>query len=285
MTAQLNEMPPDLLELFVDAAARPRTLSVPLPPGRTVRGDGGDADRPTLWLSDDPAPAGLWSRLHAAHGQSGLWPLLLEGYDGEPTRPWEDGEFWPERGSSPAEHDPDQLLAGWWAGQTAPYDGDDQLSNDRRVAVTAPYGLDWPGLAPPGEPWMAPERHADHWAEQLSLAQPAMRLGLVPAERGSDALAVLGWLGAANHTNDPGMLSAVLRSWEDRFGVRVIGVGFAELYLSVAAPPEETTEALRVAAEHFAFCPDNVWQGQRPCTLAAYAERIVDAPTWAFWWD
>ncbi len=134
MTAQLNEMPPDLLDLFADAAARPRTLSVPLPPGRTVRGDEGDADRPTLWLSDEPAPAGLWPRLHAAHQQSGLWPLLLDGYDGEPTRPWEDGEFWPGRGSSPAEHDPERLLAGWWADQTAPYDGDDELSNDRRAA-------------------------------------------------------------------------------------------------------------------------------------------------------
>src|SRR5436190_2148497 len=79
-----------------------------------------------------------------------------------------------------------------------------------------------------------------------------MRLGLVAADRGSDALSVVGWNGAANYTGDTAELSAVLRTWEDRFGVRVIGVGFAELYLSVAAPPATTAEALAVAAEHFA---------------------------------
>ncbi|MFV2101037.1 DUF4253 domain-containing protein [Micromonospora sp. LOL_024] len=285
MTSQRIEMPSDLLELFAGTDAGPRTLSVPLPAGRAVRGDEGDAERPSLWLSDDPASAALWPRLRAAHRQSGLWPMLLDGYDGEPSRPWAAGEFWPDAVSSPAEHDPDRLLAGWWAAQTAPYDGDDHLSGERRIAVTAPYGRHWPGLAPAVEPRVTPERHADHWAEQLSQAQPAMRLGLVAAERGSDALAVLGWQGAINHTNDTAQLCAVLRSWEERFGVRVIGVGFAELYLSVAAPPTHSAEALRVAAEHFAFCPDNVWQGQRPRTVAGYADRLVDAPTWAFWWD
>ena len=284
MTSQLEKLPADLVELFVGADPRPRSLSVPLPPGRTVRGDEGAAAHPTLWLTHGPAPAGLWPALHAAHQRSGLWPLLMDSYAGEPSRPWDDGEFWPEGSSSPAKHDPERLLAGWWASCTGT-DEDDILTPAERVAVTAPYGRDWPGLAAPIRPRLAPEQHAEHWAEQLSQAQPDLRLGLVAADRGSDALAAAGWQGAVNHTNDPGELSAVLRSWEDRFGVRVIGVGFAELYLSVAAPPSDTAEALRVAAEHFAFCPDNIWQGQRPCTLAAYADRLIDAPTWAFWWD
>jgi hypothetical protein len=40
----------------------------------------------------------------------------------------------------------------------------------------------------------------------------------------------------------------------------------------------------RVAAEHFAFCPDNVWQGSPPYTLAGYAERLLGATAWQFWW-
>ena len=273
-------MPADLLELFPDAG--PRTLTVPLPPGRTVRGDEGAGERPVLWVSDGPAPAGLWPRLHAAHQDCGLWPLLLDGLASDPSRPWDDGEFWPAT-STPDQHDPERLLADWWAACVGGDEGD-LLTSDRRDALTAPYARVWPGLAPALSPRVAPRQHADHWAEQLSLAQPDMRLGLVPAARSSDALAAVGWQGAVNHIG-VAELCAVLRSWEDRFGVRVIGVGFAELYLSVAAPPADIAEALPVAAEHFAFCPDNVWQGQRPYTLAAYAERLVDAPTWAFWWD
>lgn len=86
-------------------------------------------------------------------------------------------------------------------------------------------------------------------------------MGLAAATRSSDAIAVAGWQGAVNYIGDTAHLSAVLRSWEDRFGVRLVGAGFAELYLSVAASPTSDAEAIHVAAEHFAFCPDNVWQG------------------------
>ncbi|GAA0522950.1 hypothetical protein Ade02nite_82560 [Paractinoplanes deccanensis] len=79
-------------------------------------------------------------------------------------------------------------------------------------------------------------------------------------------------------------LSAALRSWKKRFGAVVIGAGFAELHLSIAAPPTTIELAVNVAAEHFAFCPDNIWQGHSP-NLTAYAERLLDTPLWSFWWD
>jgi hypothetical protein len=75
----------------------------------------------------------------------------------------------------------------------------------------------------------------------------------------------------------------VLRDWEERFGARVVGVGFDTLYASVAAPPATDDEALRVAAEHYAFCPDNITQG--PGSLSQYARHILGQPGWAFWWD
>ncbi|WP_204291240.1 DUF4253 domain-containing protein [Micromonospora gifhornensis] len=279
MTSQLNDMPADLLELFPDGA--PRTLAVPLPPGQTVCGSEGADDRPVLWMSEEPAPAGLWSRLHAAHESSGLWPLLLDGLGGDMSRPWQGGELWPAT-STPDQHDAERVLAGRWANQTG--DGDDSPPAADDDPLVAPYGRAWPGLAPALPPRVAVREHADHWAEQLSQALSEAHLGLVPAQRSSEVLAAVGWHGAINHIG-VAELCAVLRSWEDRFGVRVIGAGFAELYLSVAAPPSTIDEALPIAAEHFAFCPDNILQGQRPYTVAAYAERLVDAPTWAFWWD
>jgi hypothetical protein len=38
-----------------------------------------------------------------------------------------------------------------------------------------------------------------------------------------------------------------------------------------------------VAAEHLAFCPDNIVAG--PGTIAAYAAEIRDEHSWGFWWD
>jgi len=86
-----------------------------------------------------------------------------------------------------------------------------------------------------------------------------------------------------NYYDDVGELAAVVRSWEERFGARVVSIGFDTLHLSVAAPPRDLDQALHIAAEHFAFCPDNVWQG--PEYLRTYAAGLVDLNAWNFWWD
>ena len=278
-------LPADLRDLFVDSAAG-RSLSVPLPPGRLVLPEEEDGGRPAFWLSDQPAPVGLWAALRAEHAASGLWPLLLDALDDEDPeyRPWANGEVLPGEMSFPGDHDAAKLLTGWWAEHTGESE-DDTASPAERVAVTAPYGRAWPGLAPTPAKGIDPDRVADGLAEQLLAGHGSMRLGLVAAGRGADALTVAGWTGPMNYTNDTAEVSAVLRDWEDRFGARVVGVGFATLLLSVACPPTTHAEALAVAAEHFAFCPDNVWQGVDPQTLSAYAERLVGDHSWAFWWD
>lgn len=276
-------LPDELRELFPDGDAGERGLSVSLPPGRVVVPDEGDGGQAALWISDGPALPGLWSRLRAEHASSGLWPLLLAGLDDEPSRPWADGELWPQDMSVPEAPDPAELLRGWWHTYTQ-VDDDDMLSADERLAVTAPYGQQWPGLAPPSRWSVEPDRVADQYAQRMLASQPKLQLGLVAADLGVDALAVAGWSGPANYTNT-GTICTVLRSWADRFGVRVIGAGYATLWLSVAAPPTSHDEALPIAAEHFAFCPDNIWQGPKPCTLAAYADRITGMNSWTFWWD
>ncbi|MEU5314396.1 DUF4253 domain-containing protein [Streptomyces sp. NPDC021562] len=258
-----------------------------LPPGRMVTSDEGDGDAQPLWLSDGPATAELWTRMHAEHTRSGLWPLLLDSLDpndGE-FRPWGSGEVFPEQMSSPASHDPAGLLAQWWATYTAVDEDDDMLDADRRLAVTAPFGQTWPGLAPSRKTATNPDQLAAEFAQAFLADRPQTRLGLVAAASGAEALTAGGWGGPCNYDNDTAKFSAVVSDWEHRFGVRVIAVGFSTLHLSVAVPPANEHEALLVAAEHFAFCPDNIWQGSRPYTLAAYAERITSAHRWNFWWD
>ncbi|MER8029869.1 DUF4253 domain-containing protein [Streptomyces bauhiniae] len=132
---------------------------------------------------------------------------------------------------------------------------------------------------------MSADQLAADYAQVFLAGHPRSRLGLVTAASGAEALTAAGWSGPANYDNDTAKFSAVLSDWEDRFGARVVAVGFSTLHLSVAAPPTTEEDALLVAAEHFAFCPDNVWQGRPPYTLAAYAERLTHVHNWDFWWD
>lgn len=234
----------------------PNALGLDLPPG-TVR------VQPSFWQTDEPLEHTAWDRLVSVGAASGMHPVLLApGWD-------DDGEnLDPGRMSSADDHDAEEVLADFWASV-----GDDGA---------------WPGLAP-ARPLPAgpdPDRVAADVAAGL-LETPSFadgRAALVPARTTADVPSVLGWSGPANHEGDTGRLCAVLRSWEARFGIRVVALRFDVLDLSVAAPPRTLQEALPVAAEHLAFCPDNVWQGAG--SLRSYAESLLDAPHhWTFWWD
>ncbi|MFD0319357.1 DUF4253 domain-containing protein [Streptomyces flavalbus] len=263
------------------------SLTVPLPEGRMITSDEGSGAVQPLWLSDSPATTELWVRLLAEQSTSGLWPLLLDAHDpcNAEFRPWASGELFPERMTSPHAHAPAELLAQWWSAHAKIDEDDDPLAPDERLAVTVPFGQTWPGPAVSPELVTSADEMASEYAQLFIDQHPHARLGLVAASCGADALTTVGWNGPANYDNDTAKFSAVVRDWERRFGVRVVAAGLDTLHLSVAAPPKNTQNALRVAAEHFAFCPDNIWQGSHPYTLAAYAERLVGMNNWDFWWD
>jgi hypothetical protein len=267
-----RHLPADLCRLFADGGSG-RALSVPLPPGGVVWPDPGyrqhlPPQQPAFWVSDDPVPSWLWADLRAEHGRSGLWPVLLD----DSTQPWSAGQIAPEPITDIDAGDAAAFVAEVWAERVA---ADDELDD------LEPYGRTCPGLAPPGEPVGHPDVVADRYVRDLR--DRGTPLGLAAAARGADVLTVMGWQGAINHNRWIAPLSAVLRSWEDRFGVRVVGVGFDTLDLSVAAPPVTARHALHVAAEHWAFCPDSIVQG--PGTLMYYAAQIRGKTSWSFWWD
>ncbi|GAA4575223.1 DUF4253 domain-containing protein [Planotetraspora kaengkrachanensis] len=221
--------------------------------------------RPSFWLSDDPVQAGLWTRLREEHRRSGLWPVLLE--DG--VQPWAAGQIAPDSVAEIDHYTAAGFMAEAWR----------DLIN--READLAPFGDDCPGPADPGEPVAHPDVVADWYAGVV--AERRTPLGLAAVERGADALVAIGWQGALHHNEWTVPLAAVVRSWEDRFGARVVGLGFNTLDLSIAAPPATPEHALRVAAEHWTFCPDTLLQG--PGTLVDYAHEIVGQNAWSFWWD
>jgi hypothetical protein len=85
------------------------------------------------------------------------------------------------------------------------------------------------------------------------------RIGLAPASRPSDVLPLLGW--TPSDQSDALPIAAVARSWEDRFGARLLRVGFAAFSLLVDRPPRTIGHAQRIAAEHFVFCDECAGQG------------------------
>ena len=236
------------------------------------------AGRDVLWVSDERLPdAGdLWRRLYGSRAETGLCPLLLDTLGCGTDRPWHSREL------SPAPVGPidtltaAEVLRGLWdAFAEEPEEGEEGGPPDISTAA-------WPGPAASGEGGGDPDEVACALASVLGAARPWL-VGLVPAARGADTLTFVGWEGPINHIDNPQELSVVLRSWEDRFGARVVAVGFDTLHLSVAAPPTTFEHAVHVAGEHHAFAPDGVWQG---CgTLEEYAKGLVGADHWSFWWD
>jgi len=251
---------------------------VDLPPGRQVA--------PVLWISDDPlddAGAASPAALRPRFPTTGVWPLVLWPLPGDARRPWDAAEFEPGTSTSPEGVDVAETLARWWA-QSIP-----DAADEDAMSVLDPFDRAFPGLAPHNrEPvdevvgGVVDEAALD----EVAAALPG-RLGLVPVTRPADVFAVLGWMGPANHHGDMGPLSAVARSWEDRFGAEPVGLGFDTAVFGVRRPPVEPREAGLLAAEHFAVCPDLVYQPSQAgtATIGDYAGQLEGAPAWSFWWD
>jgi hypothetical protein len=240
---------------------------------------------PVVWLTDAPvADAGeLLYRLRVSSAQIGLVPVLLEGMESEPNRPWDDKEFSPTDPRRTDHFDAAHALEEMWSRSVNPED-------EESLVPVRPFDLEFPGLAVPpvaAPPsgfkrlFAKPEEPGDDRAALSKLT--SRRIGLVAAKRPADTVTALGWMGAVNVHDDPTLISAVLRSWEERWAARVVAVGFDTLTLTVGNPPRDRQTAVALAAEHFALCPDNIWQG--PGTLEAYAKDLIGSRMWMFWWD
>ncbi|MDQ0378885.1 DUF4253 domain-containing protein [Amycolatopsis thermophila] len=240
---------------------------IDLPPGHRVG---------PMWVSAGPlADPGLYRSCIAGFERSGLWPVLVP----HDARFATNGEDWlTDRGRlAPAvEHvadvDVSATLARWWDPFCCP-DG---------TGCLRPYGAAFPGLAKKSPLRVDPLAEAGNTGSILARRAP-YRLGLVPVERPADVPAALGWTGMIKSTEDVAAISAVLRSWEDRFGATLIVLGFDELELSVAAPPRNQGRSLILAAEHRAFSIRS-FSGQ-PGTLREYAAGLVHRRHWRFSWD
>jgi Domain of unknown function (DUF4253) len=229
--------------------------------------DFGGHEAPVAWYTDDRRHdfTALFHAARADYAVTGLWPVLLDGLMGDLSRPWDDGEIEPDDDwrAQAAAADPARILASYW----------DDTADDR--AMLHPF-TSFPGLATVSGPFV--DRVAS-----IPPSNAVRGVALVPVCRPADVVAQLGWLGPTNHGLLGADLTAVLRSWEDRFGAVVVALGFDTLSVMLCRGPADRGEALGVAAEFFAACPDTVWQGVE--SIEALASALLAAPAWQFWWD
>lgn len=233
-----------------------------------------EAPEPAVWATDQPVPQPglLWSQLSRLLPQTRLVPILPASLRGAPGRPWDSGEHGGPRDITGIDRlDAADVLAREW-GSYPPEQRDEDLAEE-----LAPFGWQFPGLAPPQQ---APLGETE--LQQALGSLPPARIGLVPATRPADVLPTLG-LPSTDEFPDTRPLAAVLRSWEDRFGARLLEVGFADIMLLVERPPRDLASARRIAAEHYAFCDE--CGGVGLSTISAIAAALVNAPFWSFWWD
>jgi hypothetical protein len=220
-----------------------------------------------------------WLALSAAHAQTGLVPVLLAPAGSIPQPEAAElpdfGFYCPANPAFLDQMSAATILANGW---------DDEDDDPYLAAKHAPFGTAFPGLAH-AETTKLPSARLEQTVSALSPAY----LGLVAASRPADVPATVGW--SVFGIDWPGgpearslEVGAVLRSWETRFGARLLQIGSdAILRVLVERPPRTLEHAQHVAAEHLAFADEcNHGSGS---TVATLAEVLVGAPIWTFWWD
>lgn len=261
--------------------------AVSLPAGKLI-----EAIQPTrtvAWATDDPVSGSgrVWAALSGLHRQTGLIPIQLDGLPGPVFRPWDNGEFTVPVDPREADGlDTSGVLERRWDGWLPWPEEEGPEEAEMRV----PFTRAWPGMAAPESVslTLATREHALDVVlpriRQEAKAMPQARIGLVAADRPADVLPIIGWSGlVARGEPGPSLLElvAVLRSWEDRFGARLIDIGFADLRLLVDRPPRTLAAAQQIAAEHLVLADE--------CTgcrdISGLAAELVNTPIWTFWWD
>ena len=105
-----------------------------------------------------------------------------------------------------------------------------------------------------------------------------------PVNRPAEAITMLGFI-YSEVGSDPD-LTAVARSWEQRFAAVVTTIGPGTLGLAVGRPPGDADQALALAAEQDAFAPEQRRRRRPTLAQALRADGPGDRARgfWAFGW-
>ncbi|WP_025273056.1 DUF4253 domain-containing protein [Haloglycomyces albus] len=107
-------------------------------------------------------------------------------------------------------------------------------------------------------------------------------IGLVKADHSWQLPALLSWKGSTNWELHGAEHAAILNYWNQKYDIEIIAMTFDVIELFVANPPQDDNEALEVAHEAFAYCPDLLDSGVP--TIQDLAEHMVKSRAWYFQW-
>lgn len=216
-----------------------------------------------------------WQALRTQVTTTGYWPVLL-GNDTDFKRVTEHLSTF-ARSLSVA-----TLLA-----ESASIDGEEWLQTTLQMqdsedgpwdttegdnAIRGPWPTDTPPLTTISVPY--------HW--QTHEPYPYVAIGLVPTTSSWQLPAYLRF-GDYNSCPRPAEHCSVLKRWEEQFGAEVVSMTHDTIEMRVAHPPTSRDEAITLAYQQFAYCPDIVDQGVG--TLDALAATLLEGNVWFFWWD
>ncbi len=144
----------------------------------------------------------MWQALIDMHPATGLVPILLGFLDrGHTGRPWDNEELGLQCDLAAVDrHDAAAVLAREWAGSVPTAD---ELESDWELAeMVAPFGEQFLGLARDQDQALS-EAELDRALDLFGSA----RIGLVPASRPADVLALVGYDGTVNRYDTSELLS------------------------------------------------------------------------------
>lgn len=76
---------------------------------------------------------------------------------------------------------------------------------------------------------------------------------------------------------------AALRGWHERYGAVPVGLNHGTMNVLVERRPSSRDEAVELALDQYAYCPDVVEQGAG--TIENLAATLMVSDWWYFWWD
>ncbi len=83
----------------------------------------------------------------------------------------------------------------------------------------------------------------------------------------------------------PSVQVALHKRWNEKFGSEIIWIARDALTCLVNNPVDSQDQALCLAREQAAYCPDNILQGHGDGTISGLAIDLLNAKAWDFWWD